>query len=335
MTLSKGIHLKGAGASATTITITGTISIQQATSRSFEMSGFAFRKSGGGAMFRVGGAWDAAPPLIHENVFTVSGAGIFRYETNGGVLYRNTFNGGWDDSGIQHKMSGDRQSWSSPDTMGSRDTTGRRNLYIEDNVFNGMPNGGTDFDDAARVVVRHNVFNSTSFNSHGLATSPVGVRHYEVYANEFRYPDASVNQNWMIWLRGGTGVFFDNTIDDIRGQQWGDKTEIRLSVRAADDGGQQGCCTTYPCAHQVGQNHDGSRQLPDPVRFWNNQGTQAWAISRFANSCGQDINDYLQNGRDFIFASSPKAGYTPFTYPHPARTDSAPKPLPPESLSVQ
>ena len=337
LTISKGIHLRGAGADATNITLSGAITLRKHATRSVEVSGFTFRRSGGGnsaRMMYVEGPWNGEPPLIHDNVFIASNSGIIRYQTNGGVIYRNTFRGGLDDSGLQHKVDGDRESWSTPDTMGTRDTNGKRNLYVEDNVFEGMANQATDFDDAARVVFRHNTLVSSSFNSHGLATSPIGVRHYEIYENSFRYPNKSVNQSWHIWLRGGTGVIFNNQVEDLNGTQWGNKTELLFSVRAAVDGGVEGCCRSYPCKHQVGQNHDGSSQFTDPVRLWNNSGTLAWGLnSAWNNTCGQNMGDYLQNGRDFIFATSPKSGYTPYPYPHPLRVDTA-RPLPPSGLTV-
>jgi hypothetical protein len=218
--------------------------------------------------------------------------------------------------------------------MGNRDTTGDSNLYVEDNVFNNMPNQATDFDDAARVVFRYNTLNSSSFNSHGLATSPIGVRHFEIYGNKFRYPDENVNQNWHIWLRGGTGVIFNNEIDDLNGQQWGNKTELLMSVRAAVDGGQAGCCRSYPCKHQVGQNHDGNRQFTDPIRIWGNSGTLASGLnSSWSNSCGQNMNDYIKDGRDFVYASTAKSGYQPYPYPHPLR-DGAARPEAPRDVSV-
>ena len=338
LNLAKGIHLMGAGSGATKITVTGSLSMSKSSTRSVELSGFSFSRSGGGNSSRimiVRGSWNAEPPLIHDNLFTVDGSGILRYETNGGVIYRNTFRGAWDDSALQHKDPNDAESWSSPDTMGVRDTTGKQNLYVEDNVFEGMANQATDFDDGARVVFRHNVLNHSSFNSHGLATSPVGVRHYEIYGNTFNYADTSVNQNWQIWLRGGTGVIFDNHVANLIGQMWGDKAELHLSVRSAVDGGVQGCCTSYPCPHQIGQNSDGQRQFTDPLLLWGNTGTVRDVLSdNWSNTCGQNMSDFLQEGRDFIFATTPKSGYSPYPYPHPLRAGTV-RPAPPANVSAR
>jgi hypothetical protein len=340
LTLSKGIHLRGAGAATTRITMNGTMSMTKHPSRSVELSGFTFSKSGGGNAARilvVSGAWSASPPLIHDNTFQVNNSGAVRYQANGGVIYRNTFIGTWDESGIQHKIDTDRESWSTADTLGTRDSTGTRNLYVEDNVFRGMPNQATDFDDAARIVFRYNDVVNSSFNSHGLDTSPIGIRHFEIYRNTFRYPDVNVNQNWHVWLRGGTGVIYENTFEDINGQQWGNKTELFFSVRSVIDGGVEGCCRTYPCKHQVGQNSDGSQQFTDPIRFWSNSGTLNWGLnSSWSNSCGGNMANFVQSGRDFAFGSTPKPGYSAYAYPHPLRNAAAvPPPSAPSGLRAQ
>ncbi len=336
-TIPGGIHVRGAGTGVTNVTVSGTVTINKHSSRSVELSGFSFSKNGGGnsaKMFRVTGSWQSEPPLIHDNEFTVNDAAIFRYETNGGVIYNNIFRGGFDDSAIQHKIDNDNQSWSTADTMGTRDSTGKRNLYVEDNVFEGMVNQATDFDDAARVVFRYNTLNHSSFNSHGLATSPIGVRHYEIYNNTFAYPNGNVNQSWHIWLRGGTGVIFNNDVDDINGSQWGNKRELLMSVRAAVDGGVGGCCRSWACDHQVGQNHDGSGQFLDTLTIWGNTGTLAHGLNDgWSNSCGQNMNDYLQSGRDFVFAANAKSGYAAYIYPHPLRIDVV-RPMEPQDLTI-
>jgi hypothetical protein len=337
--VSKGVHIKGAGIGQTNISLTGTLSLNKSSTRSVQISGFSFTSGGASPLLRVGGAWNAVPPLIHNNAFTVNGADVMRYETNGGVIYKNTFTGGANDNGIQHKIPSDTQSWSTADTMGMRDTNGRSNLYVEDNTFTGFLNVATDFDDAARVVFRHNSLTNSGVNSHGLATSPVGVRHYEIYNNVFRYPSSSVNQNWWVWLRGGTGVIFGNTFENIVGQMWGDKTEIHFSVRAADDGAGAGCCRTYPCKHQIGQNYDGSRYFTDPVIMWGNTGNFRWGLNPWPSACGNDYNNFLKEGRDIVVSSVPKGNYTPYTYPHPLASGASstePSPLaPPSNLRVQ
>jgi hypothetical protein len=176
--------------------------------------------------------------------------------------------------------------------------------------------------------------NESSWNSHGFDTSGVGNRHFEIYGNSFFYKDSSVNQNWQIWIRGGTGVVYDNAIDDITGQTWGDKPEITLSVRAASDGGGQypgGCCTTWPCIRQVGQNHDGTSQYLDPIRFWNNSGSFRITANQAWGTCGGPASEFIQSGRDYV-STDARPGYKAYPYPHPLRLGEPPRPLPPTDL---
>lgn len=330
LSLAKGVHLKGAGAGATNITLSGLGTLSTNATASIEISGFTLTHTGGGNENRawtVSGSWTNKPPLIHDNTIRVTNAGFFRWEINNGVIYRNTITCTLDESVIQHKH-GDAQSWSTPDTLGMRDTNGNHNLYVEDNVFNNCTNQGIDMDDSSRSVVRYNVFNNSSWNSHGFDTSPIGNRHFEIYNNQFNQSDKNVNQSWQIWIRGGTGVVFNNFIQDLNGQQWGNKPEVEISVRAASGGGTAypgGCCTTYPCIRQSGQNHNGTSQFTDPIRFWNNTGGYVITPAQNWGSCGGPASNFIQNGRDYTDGAA-RPNYVPYTYPHPLRTGSAGSP---------
>ena len=326
--LSKGVHLKGAGVGSTNVTLAGAGTLSTNATASLEISGFRFTRSGSLQAWTVTGAWTNRPPLIHDNEINVPSGGFFVWHVNNGVIYNNVINCSWDESILKHKLTNDTQSWSTADTLGTRDTNGNRNLYVEDNVWNNCTNQGIDMDDASRSVVRNNVFNNSSWNSHGFATSAIGNRHFEIYNNRFNQQNQNVNQNWQIWIRGGTGVVFGNFIQDLNGQMWGNKPEVLLSVRAASDGGGQypgGCCTTYPCIRQLGQNHDGSRQFTDPIRFWNNTGGFVITSNQSWGTCGGPASNFIQNGRDYV-VDAPRPNYSPYTYPHPLRTGSTSPP---------
>jgi len=328
LSISKGIHLKGAGVGSSNITLAGSGTLSANANGSLEISGFRFIKSGSAIAWYIYGSQNGKVALFHDNQINLLSGYFLQWSSNNGVFYRNTANcTGGSEIVIRHVVepyASAMASWTSPDTIGSRDSNGINNLYIEDNVFNNCTAGAFDMDNGSRSVIRYNVFNMSSYNSHGFATSPVGSRHFEIYNNQFNYSDANVNQNWQIWVRGGTGVVFNNHIQDIRGQMWGNKTEVLLTVRAASDGGGQypgGCCTTWPCIRQLGQNHDGSRQFTDPIRFWNNSGSYAVAANQSWGTCGGPANEFIQNGRDYLM-DSPRPNYTPYTYPHPLTAGS-------------
>src|SRR5690606_15900007 len=128
------------------------------------------------------------------------------------------------------------------------------------------------------------------------------------------------NQNWLIWLRGGTGVIYDNTLTDIAGNFWGDKSEIRLTLRGAEDARPQGDCAdvSYPVPRQLSQGHDGQTPITDPIYIWGNTGTQAISADwNWGNPCNLVFDDFFAFGRDAFVDGTERPGYAPYTYPHP------------------
>ena len=69
--------------------------------------------------------------------------------------------------------------------MGTADTTGTANTYVEANTWNNVWLSAFDLGANARVVLRYNTFNNSGGTSHGQDTGPNGVRHYEFYNNTF------------------------------------------------------------------------------------------------------------------------------------------------------
>ena len=242
--------------------------------------------------------------------------------------------------------------------MGARDTTGCANVYIEDSTFVGGSNGICDCDDGCRMVIRHNVFgyggqDSGGFNSHGGTLPPLVCVTLRFTTTSFfsRIRPAMdcgnqclSNVNQFIWIRGGTGVIFDNYFDHLSSQCWGTKTEIRMSIRGAEDAKPQRVCanTHYPVPHQIGRSDTGT----DPIWIWGNTGQSIVNVHSgwsWGNPCGFDWNTFFQWHRDAENTSLPnpvvlpsaggsvsglggtaKPGYAPYTYPHPLRGSPRP-----------
>ena len=365
LNISKAIHLVGAagwGAGTTTITLNGSNVVTKQAAGVIRISGFTFNKSGGGnnsKSLTFTGSWKNAKPIIFENnIVTISATGFISITTPGGIIISNNrFTGEWDDSFITPKQPGDGEgSWRANSTMGDADVNGEWNIYVEDNTFRGGTNQGIDADDGGRVVFRHNLCEYMSFNSHGMDTSEDGVRHFEVYRNEFRNstvsggtPSAQIaNQNWAIWIRGGTGTIFQNYIDDIANSSWGTgKSEAKFDIRAQQDNSgvvygtvapptaKYSCgAGDYPRVRQLGQSWDESRTNPvniaggagdyitDPIYAWSNfgPGTTGGVFLGWANggSWGSQAG-YFNDNRDYTFSNLTKAGYKIYTYPHPLR----------------
>ena len=374
--LKKAITLQGAGAGVTNITLTADPSFVVAKQASgvTRITGFTFSNSNNTTFpdaINVQGTWPGGQPVIFQNnSFVMNNSRMLGLTVAGGVIIsHNTFTGGWNDFAITVKDLTNTNSWTTADSMGTHDSSGLLNVYVEDNTFKGQSNGAFDCDDNCRMVVRHNTFSeSGGFNSHGEDSSPYGMRHFEIYGNSFLFPDKTCtagnsslsNINFYIWIRGATGVIFDNNFDHLSSTCWGTKTEIKLSNRGAEDDRPQGTCsaTHYPTPHQLGQNHNGSNDFTDPIWFWSNNGatisvSAGWA---WGNPCGFDWNTYFQWGRDGSNSSlnlsllslsvngvsvsglggSPKPGYTSYAYPHPLvqGSTSSNAPAAPSNLSA-
>jgi hypothetical protein len=310
--------------------------------------------SGTGRYLHIGGP--GKPPLIHDNYFRVPHFQLLhclRLSRNGGVIYRNTFEslsaGGAGSGCVQVKPESDPISWSSASTMGTADTTGTANVYIENNVFNNIFLQAIDCDDNARVVIRANTFNDSGFVCHGADTSPAGARHTEVYDNTFVFhPSGSINGvtyplnlNWWWYVRGGTGVVTGNVMPDIASGTWGNKPEINFIVQQLRrNAGPNACCRSYPCLRQIGQSHNGTSLTTEPLYIWGNTGTgtQVPGLSDYSpNECGGNNTtaQWVQAGRDYVVGVA-KPGYTRYPYPHPLTTaGSGPRPSPPSGVRVQ
>lgn len=325
---NKAVTLQGVSRTSPTITMSGTTTVTLQSGRS-GIRRMQFLTSGDAVKFQVNGSWGDGPFVFGEadvyvNTGAASGNNFFRWGTpGGGVLYDLDINCSLDESFFKHKDDQNVSDWNQPSTFGTDDTTGTYNVYVEDSTVTGCTNQGFDFDDSSRSVFRYNTLDASSWNSHGFATSAVGNRHFEIYNNNFG-EDESVNQNWQLWIRGGTGLIYDNVITDLNGGTWGDKGEIELSNRSSGDGGGQypgGCCDTYACIRQIGQDHNGTSQFTNPIKLWGNTGGFAVSLRATWGSCGGALSNFIQQNRDWQFEAGPIGGYTAYVYPHPQRYD--------------
>jgi hypothetical protein len=345
LSLSKAITLKGAGTGQTNISLTANnaFHVSKNTSGVTRIQGFSFSAALGvqnvGILVDEGGTWRTDQPVVFQsNSFTTNASGMFHIVPPGGVIIaHNSFTGlsgvtGGDEFIHVYDINDTAGSWSSPDTLGTRDTAGTLNLYVEDNTFNGANTLGSDNDDGARVVYRHNTYTNANINSHGEFSSPFGIRHWEIYNNTFKNTCSEAtsqnsttcaditNQQNHIWLKGGTGVIYNNVMDSLNTGWWGNKSEVAFSIEA--------CSGSYPLPRQLGQNYNTS-QFTDPIYMWGNtiqNGDHLFTASgNWLYTCSLTFTNYLQSGRDYVDndtgsgsgSNAPKPGYTAYTYPHP------------------
>src|SRR5262249_3315821 len=138
-------------------------------------------------------------PLMHDMYFNVPNAQLFQavqWWVVGGVIWNTTFEStdtvypGSDSGCLVVKSS---LPWDTPSTMGTLDTNGDKNLYIEDSTFNNVGQC-PDVDENGRVVLRHSQIIGSAGLTHGT-TSTYGGRFIEFYNDTFSYPDPTRNLN--------------------------------------------------------------------------------------------------------------------------------------------
>jgi len=226
-------------------------------------------------------------------------------------------------------------------------------VYLEDNTFTSTVSGGCAAYDTSsgggRVVFRHNVLTGCMYYDHWTRNVEIGGLLHEIYANKFIGNTAY--SAYPIRLESGTGVIFNNTItgfsekhvvlDERRGFYESDGAFGACDGTKAWDGNAgDPAAPGWPCLGQIGrapgktmaQITGGSKQVSAPLTLWNNGaedgcrtggactnilGVSVWDGSAKASAYVKATPhpngevDYVLNG------STPKPGYTPFTYPHP------------------
>ena len=291
------------------------------------------------------------PSLVHDCYFETAGKvrRSIMWETNGGVIWNCTFySNGSDDSAIAFQDSngspnGVSPSWTTNNTLGTQDTDGKANTYLEDCTFKEIYLQALDFSDNSRTVMRHCRFENSAITSHGLDTGPYGARQFEIYDNTFVFDTKGTSpsgkayplpMDYTIFVRGGTGVIFNNVIPDMNTQMWGNKAEIKLTVyNIRRKSAYIPCQTKWQAIHQVGQGYKDGALVVDPLYLWGNSGGGNYdnpGLSDYDDECGngQFSKDYIRKDRDYL-AGTARPGYTPYAYPHPLRTGSStPQPTP-------
>ena len=307
-----------------------------------------------GAMISMVTVTNGKPVIIHDVRLSSNNARVMKFNSgNRGLLYRVYMDVGfdWDNASsntvpgygiaVKHNngFPGGNSIWDQPSTMGDLDTDGTHNIYIENTYITGFGLEAMDPDDNARLVFRYSVMDNSGSASHGADTSNIGSRHIEYYNNLWAFNDvgtATMNNDYFFFLRGGEGVFTDNTVDDISSSEWGNKSEIKLIVEnLRRSAGPYGCYTGgWPAPHQVGQgwvngagftDPPANGQTPQGFYVWNNTGTVAIGLNDYSpDGCGGGpaVGTYIQSGRDYF--TTAKSGYTKYTYPHPLRSGEPP-----------
>ena len=165
---------------------------------------------------------------VDHITFNLGVTGVNPVDDSWGVIDHNTFNDAADKFPVlvQHNSwqgvgnFGDN-SWAQPDTLGQA-----RAVFIEDNTFNYpstiFPTGCFDTEAGGRLVFRYNT-GCPFVGMHGLESSGRlrSGRQYEIYNNTFTAQVNSLQNMYTgVFLRGGTGMIFNNSFNDIPGSPY-------------------------------------------------------------------------------------------------------------------
>ena len=192
-----------------------------------------------------------------------------------GLIDSNVINGAHGQSEMIFSR-GPADAWDVPDTMGTAN-----NIFIEDNVFNGV-GYINDANSNSRVVVRFNQINGAlKTDSHGVwSNTPArGARHSEIYHNSWTGGGSFAS----IELRGGGGRVFNNTSNASVGAN-----TTHLIITEYGVFNNNGVFTNYQTAYdwpirdQIGRGKyavagDWTTATSEPMYIWGNRkGGQFW-----------------------------------------------------------
>ena len=248
------------------------------------------------------------------------------------------------------------QSWAQPIHYGSGE-----GVYIEDSTFTSTAaaiGGVTDCFSGGRLVFRHNTVTQYNNQSHGADSDQRhrACRWQEIYNNTYTY--SNINQLAFIsWVRGGTGVFFNNTItapgytnkivqttncrDSNAGCGGGSGSSF--SPWGACDGSSpydQDSAGGYRCVDQPGS---GTSKLLGPDSSGSITPSNTWVgnsldpIYVWGNTLNGSSNNVttgstnVANNRDYVVGTA-RPSYTAFTYPHPLTQGGTTSPAAPTNL---
>ena len=158
------------------------------------------------------------------------------------------------------EFTGDDASWARPLGLGTQNA-----VYVENCRFegaNGVTGDTIDGHGGARYVFRYNTTRDMWLHAHGHDTAGTGVRStfsYEFYGNTLQ-ADQSLYRG--VYLRGGTGVVYDNVFTG----KWGHIHLYHYCACVKTAACPDTLCT-YPCKDQVGRS---TNQTLEPVYAWNN-----------------------------------------------------------------
>lgn len=217
-------------------------------------------------------------------------------------------------------------------------------VYIEDSTFTATNcvTGLGVFDgfNGSKIVFRHNTVTNWQSYVHGYDTASESALQTEVYDNLFDMAKSSCAIDRMIFIRGGTGYFFNNTMhltdsDNLYNPSFVSlyyyrDTQAEQGTKcdgsAAVDENRPGM-NGYLCHQQPGEGGP-APHTSVPIYEYNNVGT----ANMPTNLSIRNESTHVAEGRDY-FSGTPRPGYAAYLYPHPLQSGNT-APAPPTNFSA-
>lgn len=229
--LNKSVTLKGSGSQVTTINaaVSETIKVSLGNQKSFVISDIGFTGGTGDSIIAVYGSMQNW--RIYNLYFATDGGATRLILTRGstyGVIDHNKVSGGTPSEFVTVDDS-DWTSWSRPLVFEDANA-----VYIEDNQvawtksWEGRP--VLDSERGGRAVFRYNQVTNSVVINHGFDSGAVSsALQTDVYNNSFTITDSMSTWARLALVRGGTGVWFNNTFT-VGKNVWLTNAHIELSV---------------------------------------------------------------------------------------------------------
>jgi len=209
-------------------------------------------------------------------------------------------------------------------------------IYAENNTFNCPNSAGysNDADNGSHLVFRYNAMNNCYFQVHDQTIDDRGPRMFELYKNTFTWSGTNGDQASATFLRGGTGLFWGNTITNFAGvgTLWTDRQSANVGSAAPPNG--WGFCGTahgpsgwdqnndsngYACIDQIGRGKGDEltglfpnkvnsvtktiswpHQAIEPVYEWND----SWTSPGYGSFWSSETPNIVQNRDYYLYTSN-------------------------------
>jgi len=334
---NKTIHLKGSGRTTTIINRSGQAVLSS--SPNTTISGFRFNLTSGGILVEMRNiGW-----RVYNNYFNnQTGTSIEGVRFSGtnmdmlpeGLIDSNIFNECRILAGGMSTFAKKNAAWLKDSVIGKGNT-----VFIENNTITRVSGNAIDANYGASYVFRFNNVNGVSVMTHSLQEAQGrGTKSWEIYNNAF-----ALNTYTIAFLRGGTGMMFNNTVTGSFGSPYTISLDNVRSFSQEHNFGSNpnsAWCNGasawdgnilnngWPCRDQIGRGPDAAlfntttyaASTSEPAYFWNNKrdNGQNVAVNIVNNSSA-----WIQEGRDYYSATTYEGlaqkpvHYTPYTCPHP------------------